>query len=175
MHVWHVHLHDSYINFDILTIALPNYGIDKSERIFSMALHTKNFKKGSTTTFRILLALYQKNACRIERLSAKMADFAPIMRLDKKMLLKLREWTNQIISLRDKELDVISRITEIEEKHATMRKKDLLPRAGKKIQQAPEPTRFDQKKRRGGLLFVLLAILMMDEDKKRRMQTLKNG
>lgn len=112
--------------------------------------------------FRLLQDWTQKRR-RIDEKHSKIAALGSSEGLTAALIQKVSGWLNQIAGLREKELDIISEIGEIEKKHLFLRKTKKLRRAAPAPIEAPE-----EEKPRKSVWFKLLIFMMLTSERQRR-------
>jgi hypothetical protein len=110
---------------------------------------------------RSLLKNWSLTAQKKDMLHGKSAELGPTEGLKPFLLQKLSRWVEQITVLQNKENDIISEITAIEQKHNELRKKKKLRR----VIAAPEEEPVTQKKKDRFWFWFILLVLFMKRNK----------
>lgn len=106
---------------------------------------------------------------KIKHLHAQAGELQTRSDLSPSLLSRLGHWMEQIAGLQQKEQDVISEITAIENKHRFLRKNKNLRRAASQEELNPKPLSRDKKK--NSLWFWLFVLWMIKSDHKKKPPT----
>lgn len=114
---------------------------------------------------------WDQQAHAVRSMECRMADRGPKAQAKPSLLGRLANWLMQLVTLKNKESDTLSKICEIERKHSQLREAKQLRHVIPKEEMMPKP----ESKKKSNFWFWMVLLMLMTKKKRKAMPSLQLG